>query len=120
MAFDIATLTEMGITPEAAEKLVCLHNGVVDGVKEQLKQAQEEVEAAKTDAEQAAELQARIDELKAGEDGYKAKYEAEKEVLADLIKLRNEMRKDELMEAVLKSEHSYTEIMAFIKGETEE
>ena len=50
----------------------------------------------------------------------KAKYEAEKEVLTDLIKLRNEMRKDELMEAVLKSEHSYTEIMAFIKGETEE
>ena len=46
--------------------------------------------------------------------------QAEKEALADLIKLRNEMRKDELMEAVLKSEHSYTEIMAFIKGETEE
>ena len=45
----------------------------------------------------------------------KAKYEAEKETLADLIKLRNEMRKEELMEAVIKSDHSYAEIMAFIE-----
>ena len=46
----------------------------------------------------------------------KLKYEAEKEALAELIKLRNELRKDELMAAVIKSEHSYEEIMAFIKG----
>ncbi len=44
------------------------------------------------------------------------KYEAEKEALAELIKLRNEMRKEELMEAVIKSERSYAEIMAFIKS----
>lgn len=50
----------------------------------------------------------------------KVRYEAEKEVLAKLVKLRNEMRKEELMEAVIKSEHSYEEILAFIKGgETE-
>ncbi|WP_242834837.1 hypothetical protein [Butyrivibrio sp. AE3006] len=49
----------------------------------------------------------------------KLKYEAEKEALAELIKLRNELRKDELMAAVIKSEHSYEEIMAFIKGSTE-
>ena len=49
----------------------------------------------------------------------KLKYEAEKEALAELIKLRNELRKDELMAAVIKSEHSYEEIMAFIKGYTE-
>lgn len=36
----------------------------------------------------------------------KVKYEAEKESLAELIKLRNEMRKEE--------------IMAYIKGESEE
>ena len=65
-------------------------------------------------------LDAKIEQQKAVLEKAKAKYEAEKEALADLIKLRNEMRKDELMEAVLKSEHSYTEIMAFIKGETEE
>ena len=39
--------------------------------------------------------------------------------LADLIRLRNEMRKEELMAAVIKSEHSYVEIMAFIKGSSE-
>ena len=49
----------------------------------------------------------------------KLKYEAEKGTLAELIKLRNEMRKDELMDAVIKSEHSYEEIMAFIKGSDE-
>lgn len=50
----------------------------------------------------------------------KNSYEAEKEALAERIKLRNEMRKDELMAAVIKSEHSYEEIMAFIKGDTSE
>lgn len=65
-------------------------------------------------------MDAKIEQQKAVLEKAKAKYEAEKEALADLIKLRNEIRKDELMEAVLKSEHSYTEIMAFIKGETEE
>ena len=46
----------------------------------------------------------------------KAKYEAEKEVLAELIKLRNELRKEELMNAVLSSDKSYEEILAFVKG----
>ena len=39
--------------------------------------------------------------------------------LLTLIKLSNEMRKEELMEAVIKSDRSYAEIMAFIKGEAE-
>lgn len=50
----------------------------------------------------------------------KAKYEAEKETLAELVKLRNEMLKEEIMEAVIKSEQSYAEILAFIKGENTE
>ena len=50
----------------------------------------------------------------------KVKYEAEKESLAELIKLRNDMRKEEIMEAVMKSKHTYAEIMAYIKGESEE
>ena len=61
-------------------------------------------------------LDRKIEEQKAVLEKAKLKYEAEKETLADLIKLRNEMQKEELMEAVLKSEHSYAEIMAFIKG----
>ena len=61
-------------------------------------------------------LDTKIEQQKAVLEMAKAKYEAEKETLADLIKLRNEMRKEELMEAVIKSDHSYAEIMAFIKG----
>ena len=65
-------------------------------------------------------LDAKIEQQKAALEKAKAKYEAEKETLADLIKLRNEMRKEELMDAVIKSNHSYAEIMAFIKGTANE
>ena len=61
-------------------------------------------------------LDAKIEQQKSSLEKAKAKYEAEKEALAELIKLRNEMRKEELMDAVIKSDHSYAEIMAFIKG----
>ena len=64
-------------------------------------------------------LDTKIEQQKAALEKAKSKYEAEKETLAELIKLRNEMRKEELVEAVIKSERSYAEIMAFIKGETE-
>ena len=65
-------------------------------------------------------LDTKIEQQKAVLEKAKAKYEAEKETLADLIKLRNEMRKEELMEAVIKSDHSYAAIMAFIKGTANE
>ena len=65
-------------------------------------------------------LDTKIEQQKAVLEKAKAKYEAKKETLADLIKLRNEMRKEELMEAVIKSDHSYAEIMAFIKGTANE
>lgn len=64
-------------------------------------------------------LDAQIEHQKAVMEKAKLKYEAEKEALANLIRLRNEMRKEELMAAVIKSEHSYEEIMAFIKGSSE-
>ena len=64
-------------------------------------------------------LDAKIEQQKAALEKAKAKYEAEKETLAELIKLRNEMRKEELMEAFIKSDRSYAEIMAFIKGAPE-
>ena len=66
-----------------------------------------------------ATLDAKIEQQKAALEKAKAKYEAEKETLAELIKLRNEMRKEERMEAVIKSDRSYAEIMAFIKGAPE-
>ena len=65
-------------------------------------------------------LDAKIEQQKAALEKAKMKYEAEKETLAELIKLRNEMRKEELMDAVIKSDHSYAEIMAFIKGTANE
>ena len=55
-------------------------------------------------------LDAKIEHQKSIMEKAKLKYEAEKEALAELIKLRNELRKDELMAAVIKSEHSYEEI----------
>ena len=61
-------------------------------------------------------LDAKIEQQKAVLEKAKAKYETEKETLAELIKLRNEIREEELMEAVIKSEHTYAEIMAFIKS----
>jgi len=65
-------------------------------------------------------LDVKIEQQKTALEKAKAKYEAEKETLAVLIKLRNEMRKEELMDAVIKSDHSYAEIMAFIKGTANE
>lgn len=62
-------------------------------------------------------LDVKIEQQKAALEKAKAKYELEKEELAKLIKLRNDMRKEEIMEAVVKSERSYAEIMAFIRGE---
>jgi hypothetical protein len=35
------------------------------------------------------------------------------------MKLRNVMRKEELMDAVIKSDYSYAEILAYIKGSTQ-
>ena len=43
-----------------------------------------------------------------------------KNLVAELLKLRNEMRKEEIMDAIIKSEHSYEEILAFIKGSDSE
>lgn len=65
-------------------------------------------------------LDAKIELQKAALEKAKAKYEAEKKTLAELVKLRNEMLKEEIMEAVIKSERSYAEILAFIKGENTE
>ena len=61
-------------------------------------------------------LDMKIEQQKEVLEKAKVKYEAEKEELAKLIKLRNEMRKEELMEAVIKSDRTYEEILAFIKG----
>lgn len=61
-------------------------------------------------------LDDKIEQQKTVLEKAKMKYEKEKETMAQLVKLRNEMRKEELMDAVIKSKRSYSEIMTFIKG----
>ena len=65
-------------------------------------------------------LDAKIEQQKEALEKAKAKYETEKEILAELIKKRNEIRKEELMSAVISSERSYEEILAFVRGEVVE
>lgn len=65
-------------------------------------------------------LDAKIEQQKEALEKTKARYEAEKEVLAELVKMRNELRKEELMNAVINSDKSYEEILAFVRGEVAE
>ena len=61
-------------------------------------------------------LDAKIEQQKETLEKAKARYEAEKDALAELVKMRNELRKEELMDAVINSSRSYEEILAFVKG----
>ena len=62
-------------------------------------------------------LDVKIEQQKEALEKAKVRYEAEKETLAELVKMRNELRKEELMNAVINSSRSYEEILAFVKGE---
>lgn len=68
----------------------------------------------------ADKLDVRIEQQKEALEKVKARYEAEKDALAELIKMRNELRKEELMNAVIDSDKSYEEILAFARGEVVE
>lgn len=61
-------------------------------------------------------LDAKIGQQKEALEKAKARYEAEKDALAELVKLR----KEELMNAVINSDKSYEEILAFVRGEVVE
>lgn len=65
-------------------------------------------------------LDAKIEQQKEALEKAKARYEAEKEALAELVTMRNELRKEELMNAVINSDKSYEEILAFVRGEVAE
>ena len=65
-------------------------------------------------------LDAKIEQQKEALEKAKARYEAEKEARAELVKMRNELRKEELMNAVINSDKSYEEILAFVRGEVAE
>ena len=61
-------------------------------------------------------LDGKIEQQKETLEKAKARYEAEKDALAELVKMRNELRKEELMDAVINSDRSYEEILAFVQG----
>ena len=61
-------------------------------------------------------LDVKIEQQKEALEKAKVRYEAEKETLAELVKMRNELRKEELMNAVINSSRSYEEILAFVQG----
>lgn len=46
----------------------------------------------------------------------KDRYEADKEKLAGLIKLRNELQSNGIVEALAKSDKTYEQIITFIQG----
>lgn len=61
-------------------------------------------------------VDAKIGQQKEALEKAKVRYEAEKEALAELVK----MRKEKLMNAVINSDKSYEEILAFVRGEVVE
>ena len=72
MAFTRNMLKAMGIEDEKIEQIIDAHSETVDALKA-------DRDAYKEDAAKLAAVQKELDELKAkGDDGYKAKYEAEK------------------------------------------
>lgn len=78
MALTRRFLKGMGLTEEQVDTIIEAHTEVTDGLKEQIKQY-------KGDAEKLDGVQKELDGLKAkGDDGYKAKYEAEKKAHDEL------------------------------------
>ena len=72
MAFTRKMLKAMGIEDEKIDQIIDAHSETVDALKA-------DRDTYKEDAEKLAAVQKELDELKAkGDDGYKAKYEAEK------------------------------------------
>ena len=80
MAFKRSEIREIlgeAYTDEIATKLVELHRGVVDPLKDDLDSAKRDATKWKADADKLPGMQKELDELKKGED-WKGKYEKEK------------------------------------------
>ena len=85
MAFKRAEIREIlgeAYTDEIATKLVELHRGVVDPLKDELDTAKRDATKYKTEADKVPGLQKDLDEAKKGED-WKAKYEKADQDLKD-------------------------------------
>lgn len=71
MALTRKSLRAMGLTDEQVDSIVEMHSETVDGLKEQLKAANEKIEKLDGVEKELSELKAK------GEDDYKSKYEQE-------------------------------------------
>ena len=67
-------------------------------------------------ARRSATLDSKITAAQAKVVRAKARYEKAVETLEALMEKREEIRRRELMEAVKKSDHTYEEILCFIRG----
>ena len=76
---DVRSILGDAHTEEMENRLVALHLGVVDPLKDQL-------QAYKADAEKLQAVQKELDNLKAGDGDYKAKYEAEAKAYSEYKK----------------------------------
>ena len=84
MAFKRAEIREIlgeAYTDEIADKLVTLHRGVVDPLKDDLDAAKRDATKYKADAEKLPDVQKQLDE--ATKDNWKAKYEKAEQDLKD-------------------------------------
>ena len=100
MAFTRKMLKAMGIEEEKIDQIIDAHSETVDALKA-------DRDAYKEDAAKLAAVQKELDELKAkGDDGYKAKYEAEKAahdaLKADIAAKETKQAKTEAYRELLK------------------
>lgn len=88
MAFkraDIRNVLGDNYTDEIANKLIALHVGVADAMKDEIEALKTERDKYKADAEKLAGVQKELDDMKNGED-FKAKYEKERDDFANYKK----------------------------------
>lgn len=64
----------------------------------------------------AASLEAKIEKQKESLAKSKAKYEADKAEMLRLVKLRDSIQAEELLEAIAKSKYSVADIIKMVKG----
>jgi energy-converting hydrogenase A subunit M len=66
-------------------------------------------------------LEAKIEKAQAQVSKTKKKYDAAVAALSDLLDKRDALRRDELVKAIMKSDRTYEEVLAFLNaGEDEE
>ena len=66
-------------------------------------------------------LEAKIEKAQAQVSKTKKQYDAAVAALSDLLDKRDALRRDELMKAIMKSDRTYEEVLAFLNaGEDEE